>query len=146
MTTDIEKQFFDTFGIEPKREDACELADEYWDNEHLANEYGMFDNYMEAKGCPINKDGCTDNCRHAYTKEVYPQITDTHLLRLIEIIGKKPFGYMYVENCHSTNINNPRDFTIIEGDSFIDCLLTLAMNKKVLIRIKQQVQALFKEG
>ena len=118
MTTVIEKQFFDTFGIE-KRQVDC--------------------------GQPVRL-GCEDCKTCKYSVYGYPEITDSHLLRLIEIIGEKPFGYMYVENCHSTNINNPQDFTIIEGDSFIDCLLTLAMNKKVSIRIKQQVQALFKEG
>ena len=83
MTTDLEKQFFDTFGIEPKQEDACELADEYWNNEHLANAYGVFDNYMEAMGCPMNKDGCTDECRHAYCKTIYPQVTDHHYLLML---------------------------------------------------------------
>ena len=83
MTTNLEKQFFDTFGIEPKYEDACELADEYWNNEHLANEYGFFDNYMLCKGCTEHVDGCTDNCRHAYTKEIYQQITDHHYLLML---------------------------------------------------------------
>lgn len=118
MTTDIERQFFETFGIKPKR--GVELTIDPTTDDNVMNEHKV----------------CYG----------YPQITDTHLLRLIEIIGKKPFGYMYVENCHSTNINNPHDFTIIEGDSFKDCLLTLAINKKVSIRTKQQIQALFKEG
>ena len=130
MTTEIEKQFFEAFGIEPKYEDACELADEYWNNEHLANEYGMFDNYMEAKGCPINKDGCTDNCRHSYTKEVYPQITDSHYLKMICLIAEKL-------NCftnYDIDYKNLKEYIlkemILEKDYFN----------------KQQVQALFEEG
>lgn len=87
MTTDLEKQFFDAFGIEPKQEDACELADEYWNNEHLANEYGFFDNYMLRKGCTEHIEGCTDNCRHAYTKEIYSQITDTHYLKMVVFLS-----------------------------------------------------------
>ena len=87
MTNDLEKQFFMAFGIKPKFEDACELADEYWNNEHLANEYGVFDNYMLVKGCTEKTEGCLDNCRHAYTKEVYPQITDRIFLELIIILG-----------------------------------------------------------
>ena len=125
MTTDIERQFFETFGIEPKYEDACELADEYWNNEHLANEYGVFDNYMEAKGCPINKDGCTDNCRHSYTKEVYPQITDRILLELI---------------CIAMDITDFGASTV--GDLKEVVLEILIDNPE---NTKHQVQALFKE-
>ena len=127
MTTNLEKRFFDTFGVEPKCEDACELGDEYWNNEHLANEYGVFDNYMEAKGCPINKDGCTDNCRHAYTKEVYPQITDRILLELIRL------GLNYDFVIHSKSVEELKEK-----------LLALLMYNEA--EFKQQVQALFEEG
>ena len=91
MTTDLEKLFFDTFGIEPKYKDACELADEYWNNEHLANEYGFFDNYMLCKGCTEHIEGCTDECRHAYCKTIYPQITDRILLELRGLSNHKTY-------------------------------------------------------
>ena len=61
MATDIERQFFDTFGIEPK----CETRDEY----HKYECYGMVD---------------CDECASA----IYPQITDRILLELICILSK----------------------------------------------------------
>lgn len=132
MVTDIEKQFFDTFGLEPKCEDACELSDEYWDDEHLANEYGVFDNYMEAKGCPIDKDGCTYNCRYSYTKEVYPQITDRILLELI-CIGTQFFAELVLLT--SDNIEDLKEQVLI-------IYLKTAYKEK----ITRQVRTLFKEG
>ena len=81
MTTELEKQFFDKFGIKPKYQDACTVEDKYWNNEELANEYGTFDQYMNAK-CG-NQENCTTECSCAYQKEIYPQITDRILLELI---------------------------------------------------------------
>ena len=89
MTTDLEKQFFNTFGVEPKYEDACMLADEYWENEELADKYGTFDKYMERK-CG-NQEDCTTECSYAYTKEVYPQLTDRILLELRGLSNHKTY-------------------------------------------------------
>ena len=86
MTTELEKQFFDTFGIEPKYQDTCTVEEKYWDNEELANEYGTFDQYMNAK-CG-NQENCSLECSCAYLKEIYPQITDRHYLGLILIISE----------------------------------------------------------
>jgi hypothetical protein len=86
MTTELEKQFFDTFGIEPKYQDTCTVEEKYWDNEELANEYGTFDQYMNAK-CG-NQENCSLECSCAYQKEIYPQITDRHYLELILIISE----------------------------------------------------------
>lgn len=58
MTTEIEKQFFDTFRIEPK----CETRDEY----HKHECYGMVD---------------CDECASA----IYPRITDRIWLELVRI-------------------------------------------------------------
>lgn len=85
MTDKLEKRFFDTFGIEPRYEDACTVEDKYWNNEELANEYGTFDQYMNCK-CG-NQENCTTECSCAYQREVYPQITDRILLELIIILG-----------------------------------------------------------
>lgn len=85
MTNELEKQFFDTFGIEPRYEDACTVEDKYWNNEELANEYGTFDQYMNCK-CG-NQENCTTECSCAYQREVYPQINDRILLELIIILG-----------------------------------------------------------
>lgn len=81
MTTEIEKQFFQCFKIEPRYEDACTVEDKYWDNEELANEYGTFDQYMNCK-CG-DQENCTTECSCAYQREIYPQITDRIWLELV---------------------------------------------------------------
>lgn len=128
MTTDIEIQFFETFGIEPEYQDACTVEDKYWDNEELANEYGTFDHYMNCK-CG-NQENCTTECSCAYQKEIYPQITDSHYLKMICLIAEKL-------NCFSNyhiDYKNLKEYIlkemILEKDYFD----------------KQQVQSLFKEG
>ena len=84
MTTELEKNFFDTFGIEPKYQDTCTVEEKYWDNEELANEYGTFDQYMNAK-CG-NQENCSLECSCAYQKEIYPQITDKEYIELYCIL------------------------------------------------------------
>ena len=143
MTTDLEKQFFSTFGIEPKYEDACTVEDKYWDNEELANEFGTFDQYMNCK-CG-NQENCTTECSCAYQKEIYPQITDSILLELISFIGKKGFGFLYCENTFSTGFGNRKDLITVQAENFKEGILTLAIQKKTVLRIKKDVQALFKE-
>lgn len=78
--------------------------------------------------------------------KLYPQITDRILLELIRIIGKKPFGYLQCENTYSTNLGSIRDIITVEADSLKEGLLTLAMQNKVVLRIKHQVRTLFEEG
>jgi predicted S18 family serine protease len=95
MTTDIEKKFFKVFGIEPKQQDACTVEDKYWQNEELANKYGTFDMYMNAK-CG-NQENCTTQCSCAYTKEIYPKITDTVLLQLACIIYQSQDYYVEID-------------------------------------------------
>ena len=66
MTTEIERQFFDTFGIEPKYEShSCDgwgrtVKVKYFTDKKDADKFGMV--FDEAK---------------------YPQITDTHYLQLV---------------------------------------------------------------
>ena len=62
MTTDLEKKFFETFGVEPK----CETRAEHRKHEC----YGMVD---------------CDECASA----IYPQITDTHYLQLLCLFTKE---------------------------------------------------------
>ena len=101
MITDLEKQFFDTFGIGQ-----------------------IFDPYY----------GC-----------IYPQITDRILLELISFIGKKGFGFLYCENTFSTGFGNRKDLITVQAENFKEGILTLAIQKKTVLRIKKDVQALFKE-
>ena len=69
MPTDLEKQFFDTFGIEPAK--GCTAYDEL--DEEIADSI------------------CKDYCPECfYHKKVYPQITDSVLLNLVLIMN--PYG------------------------------------------------------
>ena len=72
MTNELEKQFFDTFGIEPEIFTGCKLEKNNWKEDT----------------CPFEKDGimelCHKVCKYAFTeREIYPQITDRILLELI---------------------------------------------------------------
>lgn len=107
MTTDIERQFFDTFGIERKTL------------------------IYKTMNCAC---GCHDckNCekyKNNFSK-IYPQITDSHYLKMICLIAEKL-------NCFTSydiDYQNLKEYIlkemILEKDYFD----------------KQQVQALFKEG
>ena len=134
MTNDLEKQFFSTFGIEAKYEDACTVEDKYWNNEELANEYGTFDQYMNCK-CG-NQENCTTECSCAYQKEVYPQITDRILLELICILNS-----VSVEFKSECIEDLKRE---ILGETII--LLEHAPNEETAKFIKHQVRTLFEEG
>lgn len=129
MTTDIERQFFETFGIKPEYQDRCTVEDKYWDNEELANEYGTFDQYMNCK-CG-NQENCTTECSCAYQKEIYPQITDRILLELICINAKSQDMYQDYYRIRSRDYNN------LKIEILGDCMCERE-------DIKQQVQALFK--
>lgn len=62
MTTELEKQFFDTFGIEPRKVKIC----------------------RNINHCPKKYKLCDDDCKHwQVVRTDYPQITDTHYLQLI---------------------------------------------------------------
>ena len=121
----LEQEFFKTFDIEPKHNDACKLADKYWYNETLANKFVTFDTYMEINGCPEKTKGCNSECKHAYDQEVYPRITDNILLKLICILGTIYFCVESVEEIKERILN--------------DCIDSKE-------NIKHQVQALFEEG
>lgn len=142
MANELEKQFFDTFGIEPKYEDACTVEDKYWNNEELANEYGTFDQYMNCK-CG-DQENCTTECSCAYQREVYPQITDSILLELILIImhHEDLFGY-------PNNIGELKDNTLkqlIETyNKFSTCVTYDSEYQQMAMDIKHQVRRLFEE-
>lgn len=136
MTTDLEKQFFDTFGIEPKYEDACRLADEYWQDEELANEYGTFDYFMEFSGCSEKVSGCIDECRHAYSKTIHPQVTDRILLELI-----------CIWNLYCTHTLIPTDYQKIK-EYVLEQFANINTYKFIVDTpiVKHQVRTLFEEG
>lgn len=151
MTTELEKQFFDTFGIEPRYEDACTVEDKYWNNEELANKYGTFDQYMNCK-CG-DQENCTTECSCAYQKEIYPQITDHILLELIKILSKE-FIFKMFNNFDDdwALMLNTRDKDeqkwFVSCNGFKDALLSLLMNVcncSDADNLKHQVQRLFEE-
>ena len=83
--TEVEKMY-ENAGIEPSHYDACKIADSYWLNEELANEYGTFDNYMKLN-CIYHYQECTDECRHAYDRDTYPPFTAEKQIELIKKLG-----------------------------------------------------------
>ena len=127
MTNELEKQFFQRFGIEPKY--------------YCGSEY-IFKAMLENECTDGNLEKCK-TCEKV--GRTYPQITDHILLELIRIIGKKHFGSLQCENTYSTNLGDARDIITVEADSLKEGLLTLAMQNEVILRIKQQVRTLFEE-
>ena len=96
MTTDLEKHFFDTFGIEPKP---------------------LFS----------TRNGYTDD---AY---LYPQIPDHILLKLICILSK-----------YQKDVGSLLEICETDKNSIKEEVLDMLIFRD--IALKQQVQALFKEG
>lgn len=130
MTNELEKQFFQCYGIEPRYEDACTVEDKYWDNEELANEYGTFDQYMNCK-CG-DQENCTTECSHAYQKEVYPQITDSILLELLVIMTR------YTDIIEGfANVQELKRFVLEE--------LMYSLTQPECNIVKQQVRTLFED-
>lgn len=134
MTNELEKQFFDTFGIEPKYEDACTVEDKYWANEELANEYGTFDQYMNCK-CG-NQENCTTECSCAYQKEIYPEITDRILLELICL------NNIYLWEVHTNTVDELKNVLL---NKYIEHVNLMADENEKQEYINQ-VQSLFKEN
>ena len=116
MTTDIERQFFDTFGIEPTRE-------------------LIFRTMNCACGCHDCKN--CDKYKNNFQKK-YPQLTDSILLKLICIWNN---ACLYLEDSIA-----PIDYqkiTEIVLEYFIDIEnYRFAIDKQ---EIKQQVRTLFEE-
>lgn len=130
MTTDLEKKFFETFGVEPKYENICKLSEKCFNNKDLTNKRGAWHEYMKSNGCAYEIFGfCIDECKHVYSKERYPQITDTHYLKLICLITKE---LNYFTN-FSTNYEHLKEYVLKE----------MILHKDDFS--KSQVQELFKE-
>lgn len=115
---ELEKQFFDTFGIEPKYK-TCVF-----------------------KYCKNKKEYDCDNCNDREWH--YPQITDTHYLKLISIMSKE---LSMVVNLLSENIQE------LKSEILDKCIRNYHRHKEAFSKahreyaddFKHQVQALFKE-
>lgn len=134
---EIEEKFFKTFGIKPHYIDGCKLADRYWHNEELANEYGTFDQYMKIE-CPAKYQDCTDECKYAFDKEIYPEITDRILLELIILLSIKTV----------VQIDDVQNYKYLKNN-ILRCCIDLMEAKEINVNAKQQlkhqVQSLFTE-
>ena len=118
MITDIEKQFFDTFGIEPKKQ--CY----YWDCPYSTGNI--------ANDTPMNERDC-GSCKNP-DKEIYPQITDSILLKLICILTRYYLDEREPYEITSINIEQLKQQILSDIICIADCEAT-----------KCQVQKIFKE-
>lgn len=134
MTNELEKQFFDTFGIEPKLNSPCEqLLQNKYCNENRGSRDTFFDPFPYCVGF--------ENCAKDYKARVwvYPKIIDRILLKLIclcpdlDEVFFTDIGQLK-ETLLTSYINTYKYYTEVERLS--DCEKEL----------KQQVQSLFKEG
>ena len=86
MTTELEKQFFDTFGIYLREARIC----------------------RNVNNCSKKYELCNDDCKHwqAIRKE-YPQITDRQYLELICLVNERRI----LPNC---NVNELKEYILKE--------------------------------
>lgn len=118
MTTDIEKQFFETFGIEPRTCIAsCDKC------EHYSYDYCL------SGYCTLDTD--YNDCGIA--EKLYPQITDRILLELICILSKYKKDKGSLLEIYEISLNELKE-EILEKVIF--------RNKD----LNYQVHSLFKEG
>ncbi len=117
MTTDLEKQFFDTFGIE-------QIEGLEWDC------YSPDNCFKTTCVCPEN---CT-KCEYFGKEMVYPQITDSILLELICVLASNPTRILF-----ESMLSGIKEVELLKNSILFTCIA----NKDT---IKHQVQALFKEG
>ena len=120
MTSELEKQFFDTLGIKAK-------------------EYKVCDNL--SCGNPCAK--CENCWNYKIYKIEYPEITDRILLELICIINRIDL-YFYGEHDYFMTVNykDLKEEVIAKSKRLVD---KNAISEFTGEYIKQQVQALFKE-
>ena len=117
MTNELEKQFFDTFGIEPKEYKAC----------------GSFP-------CSNPRAEC-ENCKdYKLYKTEYPQIIDRILLELIRIIGFITIKYTN-EQCEICYGDGAISYL---GKDLKEAILNFLISKVSIF--KHQVRTLFEEG
>ena len=145
MTNELEKQFFDTFGIEPEIFTGCKLEK----------------NNRKEDTCPFEKDGimelCHKVCKYAFTeREIYPQISDRMLLELFDILRKYyNLDFWTIDDSFVMDMRDKQaSYTNIiyrtGGDLKHSILssLQLIVNRKLNYneKIKHQVRTLFEEG
>lgn len=112
----IDKQFFDTFGIKPKK--GCTA----------------YDRFTEEEADAI----CNDKCAEClYLDNVYPQITDHILLKLICYLSRYGLDLVPKHTCFET-IDQLKEHVL-------KCALGFKIAFSVPILYSQDLQELFKE-
>ena len=118
MTNELEKQFFQCFGIEPN----CQNT------------------FINPSKCPFNKSRECCNC----VSFEYPQITDTHYLKLICILSKE---LRMIFRIISENLEDLKKEILQKCISNYYCYSDeLAPNHQWFYEYKHQVRTLFEEG
>ena len=112
MANELEKQFFDTFGIEPRDHKGCS-----WGG------YCPFEEHIDCGECSYWETWKTD----------YPQLTDTHYLKLICELSKCKAYFNNFYRLQNVDIEQLKEQVLT------DCIFQA-------IFFKNQVQALFEEG
>lgn len=126
MTTDLEKQFFSTFGIEPRACIASCSKCQHYSYDYCLSGY-----------CTLDSD--YDNCGVA--EKQYPQIGDSILLELICMLSE---WRTYLHSDYTVKADNVSSLKEYILKDFLE-LFKWYEFKKCEKGIKQQVQALFKE-
>lgn len=121
MTTELEQEFYDTFGIKPKWKDKRVKSIKTYYTEEQAQ-------YLR------------ETTKNRNIQLCYPEITAEKLLEMICIINKSNFvKAVYLDDCNYTELENTiikKTITIIKNEF---------LNKKLKDKFKQQIQQLFKE-
>ena len=120
MTTDLEKQFFDTFGIEPYYKYLLIDKTTRYHNEKLLDKTNFIDFVKSEKDYLLLK-----------VVKHYPQITDRHYLEFVRIC------------CNECPWEFPSDFKNVE--ELKRFLIYNITQLEYIDRVKQQIIELFKE-
>lgn len=126
MTNELEKQFFNTFGIEPKKQ--CY----YWDCPYSTGDV--------VKDTPMNERDC-NSCKNP-NKEIYPQITDRILLELICIKNKELISIVQVRG---NNLEELKSYILQTWAHWYTYYSSLPVHKEKADNFKCRVRTLFKE-
>ena len=120
MISELERQFFDKFGIEPKK--GCTAYDKFTEEEADAI--------------------CNDKCAEcSYLDDVYPPITDSILLELICILSE---WRTYLHSSYTIKANNTLNLKQDVLKDFLE-LFKWYEFKKCEKGIKQHIQARFEK-
>ena len=124
MTNELEKKFFNTFGIEPKKQ--CY----YWDCPYSTGDV--------VKDTPMNERDC-NSCKNP-NKEIYPQITDRILLELICIKNKELISIVQVRG---NNLEELKSYILQTWSHWYTYYSSLPVHKERADNFKRRIRALF---